>query len=90
MQQRTIVATDEAAKKYMEDTPNKYVMAKGPTMVMLEAVKVKIHNLIAKLSKLTIVANFDIGLKFLEAICSHRQRLIFSLYLQSRLHVIHR
>ena len=29
MQQHTIVATDEAPKKYIEDTPNKYVMAKG-------------------------------------------------------------
>jgi hypothetical protein len=67
LQQDIVAVADEAARKY-EETRLEDLTDGGPTVAMLEAVKVKTQNLISKLSKLTAVANPTLGSEFLDEV----------------------
>jgi hypothetical protein len=67
LQQDIAAVVDEATRKYKDTRPEDLTNG-GPTIAMLEAVKVKIQNLVSRLSKLTAVANPTLGPEFLEEV----------------------
>jgi hypothetical protein len=67
-QQEIAEASDEAAQRYMEDTPEGERTDAGITAAMRAAAKTKAASYRGKFSKFTVVANPKLGDKFLDEV----------------------
>ena len=70
MQQEIAEASDEAARKYYEETPEEERTSSGVTFVMRAAAKAKQQSFKGQFSKFTAVANPKLGDEFLHEVSS--------------------
>jgi hypothetical protein len=68
LQQEIAEASDDAAKKYYEETPESERTSTGVTAVMRVAAKSKQHSFKGQFSKFTAVANPKFGDGFLDEV----------------------
>jgi hypothetical protein len=69
LQQEIAEASDDAARKYYEETPEAERTGPGVTAVMRAAAKTKQHSFKGQFSKFTVVANPKFGDGFLDEVC---------------------
>jgi hypothetical protein len=77
LQQEIAEASDDAARKYYEETPEQERTGLGVTAVMRAAAKTKQQSFKCQFSKFTVVANPKFGDKFLDEVsdlCLHHSQ----------------
>jgi hypothetical protein len=70
LQQEIVEASDDAARKYYDETPKDDRSDTEVTAVMRAAAKTKQHSFRGQFSKYTAVANPKFGDEFLEEVCA--------------------
>ena len=68
LQQEISEASDDASRKYYEDTPEQERTGLGVTEVMRDAAKAKLQSFKNQLSKFTAVANPKFGDDFMDEV----------------------
>jgi hypothetical protein len=82
LQQEIAEASDDAARKYYEETPEEERTSSGVTFVMRAAAKTKQNSFKGQFSKFTGVANPKLGDEFLQEVSNislHSSLFSFSL-----------
>jgi hypothetical protein len=70
LQQEIVEASDDAARKYNDETPKEERSNIKVAAVMRAATKTKLHSFKGQFSKYTAVANPKFGDEFLEEVCA--------------------
>jgi hypothetical protein len=83
LQQEIAEASDDAARKYYEETPEEERTSSRVTSVMRAAAKAKLQSFKGQFSKFTVVANPKFGNEFLDEvsiICLHSSLFLVSYF----------